>query len=488
MKQQLLLNLDPQIKPLFLRIATAVRLAVKQGVLKAGEVLPSARNLAQQLATNRHTIMAAYQELIAQGWLESSQRRSYRVVTTLPIESSQILAQSTHKAVNKFSWPAKVQSFSGPGIANSWNYEFSFVGGVSDINAFPFKEFRSCMADCLSRPGLSDLGYGSKQGDELFLTQISEYLRRKRGLTNKALVSVNGSQEALFLIAHLMLEPGDKVAVEALGYKPAWDAFKAAGAELLGVRQHEAGIDLQHLEGLFRAGGVKILYLTPLHQYPTTIVIPIRERIEIYRLAAEFNVIIVEDDYDHEFHYDSQPLAPMAADDPCGLVIYLSTFSKIMFPGCRIGVMAIDESLLEAVVNYRTVMNHKPNVLIQNAIGRWMEYGGFERHLRRMTRLYRQRRDAMDESLRQLQQQGFKLDYKLPAGGMALWVDIGQQANDLSQLCHQHSIYLQPESHFHLRPQQDQNRHIRLGFAGMDAEKSRLGLQQIFHYHQLLVG
>ena len=488
MKQELLLKLDLQIKPLFLRIASAVRQAIRQGVLEAGETLPSARNLAQQLNTNRHTIMAAYQELIAQGWLESSERKSYRVVTSLPVESSQLLAQTSNRLASKIRWPEKVTQFSGPGVTNSWNYEFSFVGGVSDINAFPFKEFRSCMSDSLSRPGLSDLGYGSKQGDELFLQQISEYLRRKRGLTNKKLISVNGSQEALFLTAHLMLEPGDKVVVEGLGYKPAWDAFRSAGAELLAVKQHSLGIDLQHLEQLFKGHDIKILYLTPLHQYPTTIVLPIQERMEIYRLAAEFNVIIVEDDYDHEFHYESQPLAPMASDDPCGLVIYLSTFSKIMFPGCRIGVMAIDESLLEAALNYRTVINHKPNVLIQNAIGRWMEYGGFERHLRRMTRLYQQRRDAMHDNLQQLKLQGHELHYVLPAGGMALWVDIGHKAKELSELCHQNSIYLQPEAHFHLFDEQDQNRFIRLGFAGMEAEKSHQGLQQIFHHHQVLVG
>jgi len=295
-------------------------------------------------------------------------------------------------------------------------------------------------------------------------------------------MAVNGSQEALYLIAQVLLKKGDKVAVESLGYRPAWNAFQSAGAELLGIRQHSKGIDVLHLAELIETQNVKLIYLTPLHQYPTTVTLPIDERMKIYKLAAEHNVVIVEDDYDHEFHYNSQPLAPLAADDPQGLVIYLASFSKIMFPGCRVGCIAVDGSLLNTLVNYRMMINHKTSPIMQDAIALWMQDGAFERHLRRMTKLYQQRRDSLVALLNTYKTQGIDLDYLLPAGGMALWLDIKDKASELEAYCLQQNIYIQTESQFHLEQKNNQNRFVRLGFAGMSTGDLTNGLSTIFEF------
>ena len=303
-----------------------------------------------------------------------------------------------------------------------------------------------------------------------------------RSITGKKLIAVNGTQEALYLISKVLLKAGDCVAVESLGYRPAWQAFKTTGAKLVAIRQSEDGIDVSHLKKLITNLAVKLIYLTPLHQYPTTITLPLEQRMQIYALAAKHNVAIVEDDYDHEFHYNSQPLAPMAADDPQGLVIYLASFSKIMFPGCRIGCIAMDESLFTAMINYRSIINHKSNPIIQEAIAYWMKEGGFERHLRKMTKLYQQRRDFMIQQLESYQNKGFNLKYHVPAGGMAIWLDIGNSAKALEEYASTQGVFLQTEHQFHLQGKNDQDRFIRLGFAGMSSDKLAEGLGIIFKF------
>ena len=151
----------------------------------------------------------------------------------------------------------------------------------------------------------------------------------------------------------------------------------------------------ESLEQIINQYSVKLIYLPPLHQYPTTVTLPVSRRMAIYKIAARHNIAIIEDDYDHEFHYRWQPLAPMAANDPRGQIIYLSTFSKIMFPGIRIGFIAVDKSLAQATVNYRTLINHKVSTPLQDAVARWMVSGDFERYLRKITKCYQNRSDLM---------------------------------------------------------------------------------------------
>jgi GntR family transcriptional regulator / MocR family aminotransferase len=479
--KQLTLELDKNVRSVYLRVAAAIRSAIKNGQLKPSETLPSARELAKILRINRHTVMSAYQELIAQGWLESIERKHYRVVCFLPVEASQ--PKSNHKQpLSRFDWPTK-KAFESLTASNpAIDFKYNFAGGMPDLNLFPFKEFKYYMNQSLLKPSIEDLGYANNRGSNEFIQQLKTYLRRARSITDKEIIAVNGTQEALYLIAQLLLRPGDRVAVEPLGYRPAWNAFKSAGAELIAVKQHAKGIDIQHLKEQIIANKIKLIYLTPLHQYPTTVTLPVDERMAIYSLAVKHRVIIVEDDYDHEFHYDSQPLAPMAANDPNGQVIYLASFSKIMFPGSRVGCMAIDPSLAPALLNYRSVVNHKPNCLVQAAIAGWMKNGAFERHLRKMTKIYQQRRAALVEILDEYQQQGVSLDYHLPAGGMAIWLDIKSHASELETYCLENNIYLQTEAQFHLVKKDNQNRFIRLGFAGMDSQKTRQGLAVIFEF------
>jgi GntR family transcriptional regulator/MocR family aminotransferase len=395
----------------YLAIADALRKAIKEGQVAPTEGLPSARKLAQQLLVNRHTIMAALAELVAQGWVEARERSGYRVVEQLPIQSSLVI-NKVQQTQQSFKWQFRVtQNLAVTPKVKASEYPYNFSGGQPDIRKFPFDEFKSHFSQACQRLNIDNLGYGDSRGEADLIEEISTYLRRVRSITDKEIMICNGSQEALYIISQLLLQAGDKVAVEQLGYPPAWAAFERTGAKLVAIKQDERGIIPAHLAQVFAQGKVKLLYLTPLHQYPTTVSLDISRRMQIYQLAVQYGVAIVEDDYDHEFHYDSQPIAPMAADDPAGLVIYISTFSKLMFGGVRIGYVVASNTLVEALAAYKMLINHKCNVLIQQSVAKWMQQGGFEGHLRRMTRLYQKRRDFMVLQLKSYQEQGLPIHF-----------------------------------------------------------------------------
>ena len=279
----------------------------------------------------------------------------------------------------------------------------------------------------------------------------------------------------------MLLSSGDKVAVETLGYPPARQAFQAAGASLVEVIQDQAGICTKHLRHLARSQQLKCIFLTPLNQYPTTVTLSASRREEIYQLALDYNLFIIEDDYEHEFHYRSQPIPTIAATDPANLVIYLTSFSKIMFPAARAGMLAVPAALLQPLVNFRTTINHKPPMLLQDALARWMASGGFERHIRRCTKAYQQRYKNALLQLRRANQLGAQMHCQTPDGGMALWVQTRVDCELLAAQLAQQSIYIQHQGEFSSATSSEVSRHIRLGFAGQSIEKFNLGFNKIIY-------
>lgn len=468
-------------QPKYLQLVSTIRAAIKAGQFLPGDTLPSVKQLSDDQQLNRHTVMKSVAELIAEGWVESIQRVGYRVVAQLPIEGS--LKQSKADSINQRSEVKELQYriVRKGGVIPTYptsNFEFNFAGGRPDMSLFPFAEFKGHMSDTLSRPALHQWGYGDIAGTQDLLEQAKIYLRKTRAIADKEIVITNGSQEAMYIAAQLLLKEGDRVAVEDLGYPPAMAAFKSTGAKLVGIKQDAKGILPDDLEDKILQGRIRLIYLTPLHQYPTTVTLTIGRRMQIYQLASRHQIPIIEDDYDHEFHYRCQPLAPMASQDPNQLVIYVATLSKIMFPGARIGFMAVSKSLANAVESYRMLINHKSNVLMQSAVANWMREGGFERYLRRTTRHYYKRRDHAVQLLN-----GIGLfEFAVPDGGMAIWLKIKDpkiSAAELAGRARESDIFIQHEGEFHLHKSANQDRFIRLGFAGMSENEFRRGMEKL---------
>ena len=473
---------DTQAK--YSQIINAYREAIKTGVLLPDTRLPSARALADFYEVNRHTVMTSLQNLVAEGWLRSEQRKGYVVSSELPIDSS---------AQYKKDLPLKAFSYEFAKPDYDFNevdlsvFTHVFAGGMPDLAAFPKQAFKQSLNMAARQFNAHDMHYSDSAGLPALKGQIISYLSQARALNINDLLICNGSQEALFLVAKAFINLGDFVAIETLGYPPARMAFESCGAALVDIKQDEQGLCVDDLEAQFKLRKIKLLYLTPLHQYPTTVTLPVARRLKIYQLCYQYGVLIVEDDYDHEFHYQCQPLQPMAADDPAGIVIYISTFSKIMCAGARVGYLHAPKPVLSRLKALKKLINHKNDVFMQLAVAHWMETGEFERHLKRMTKSYKARWNAMADTFTTLQKQGLSLSFTKPDGGMAFWLNCHQDVVTLKSKARAKGIYFQSEEEFYhansvrsLKPNDGEISHIRLGFAAQSIEQAQAGLYEIF--------
>jgi GntR family transcriptional regulator/MocR family aminotransferase len=456
--------------PLYLRISTEIRDAIKRGQILPGEILPSCRKLAVQIEANRHTVMAALDQLVAEGWIQAEPRKGYRVANEQPSKFF------TAKTLTKEIKAAEKIDLSTSKFEK--NLKWDFRSGTSDLRLFPFDELKSCLNESLRRNAPNLLGYGNPLGHEPFIYELHKYLRRVRALTGRDLIVTHGSQEAIFIAANILLKSKDEVAIESLSYPSAVSAFSSVGANLNPLSIDSDGIDPDSFARLCKKKKIKLLYLTPLHQYPTTVTLSSPRRMVIYEIAAKNGVWILEDDYDHEYHYRCQPLAPMAAEDPAEIVVYISTLSKILFPSARLGFAAVPHALTEKFVEFRKMVSTQNDSLIQDAVARWMRNDGFQRHLNRTRRTYEKRLQSTVETLEGFQASGLPLEWKVPDGGMAIWIKTPWNTDQLYDLAVQEGIMFQPERPTRLDKRQ--GNHLRLGFARHTADEQSAGLGKLF--------
>ena len=471
-------------KAKYVQIIDVYRNAIQSGSLLPGTVLPSARALSFYYQVNRHTVMNALQGLVAEGWLTSIQRRGYVVSEHLPINTSEKYTKQRSVKPFEYNFSMPLQQTSEVDLSA---FDYIFAGGLPDLSAFPKQKFKQSLSMAARQFNAHDMHYSESTGLPSLKHQILRYLGQARALNVDDLLICNGSQEALYLVAKGFINQGDFVAIETLGYPPARQAFESCGAALVDIAQDEQGICVDDLETQFKFRKIKLLYLTPLHQYPTTVTLPIARRLEIYRLCYQYGVLIIEDDYDHEFHYQCRPLQPMAADDPAGIVIYISTFSKIMCAGARLGYLHSAKPVLAHLKELKKLINHKNDVFTQLAVAHWMETGEFERHLKRMTKSYKARWQAMNSTLNALKAQDLNLSFIKPDGGMAFWLNCHQDVVALKLRAREKGIYFQSEEEFYhpnsvrsLKPNDGEVSHIRLGFASQTVEQAEAGIYKIF--------
>jgi GntR family transcriptional regulator/MocR family aminotransferase len=287
-------------------------------------------------------------------------------------------------------------------------------------------------------------------------------LAATRGLaaTGSDVMVTRGSQMALSLIARAVLKRGDVVAVEALGYRAAWDAFREAGARLIPLPLDDEGAQVERLAG---RDDVRAVYLTPHHQFPTTVTLGPGRRLRLLELARLHRFAVVEDDYDHEFHYDGRPVLPLASVDRAGSVIYVGTLSKVLAPGLRLGFVVAPGPVLERLEAQRAVADTQGDPVLETAVAELLEEGEVQRHVRRARRVYAQRRHVLLAALDR--HFGRRLRVRTPAGGVAVWakavpaVDVERWA----QAALAGGVHFQPARRFALdgraRP------FLRLGYA-----------------------
>jgi GntR family transcriptional regulator/MocR family aminotransferase len=404
-------------EPVFQQIAQAIRADIRRGRLRPGDPLPGSRSLAETLSVHRNTVLAAYRELEAEGWTTAEQRTT-RVALDLPqapATRKPLLDGAEGRPGYDLSTPAPRRSLREPGL-------LSFGGGVPDLRLVPTDLLARAYRRALASREL--LGYGDARGEARLRGALARLLSETRGLavSEDHLMIAGGSQGALDLVARTLIRPGDRVAVEDPGYPAAWATLRGAGAELVPVPVDEAGLQVESLAARLAEGPLRAVYLTPHHQFPTTVTMSAPRRLRLLDLARRHRLAVLEDDYDAEFHFECRPVLPLAGDDPGAVVIYLGTLSKILAPGLRLGFVAGPRALVEALATRRGTADGQGDQVVQRAAAELLEDGLLQRHARKMRRIYGARREVLAGALGQHLAGAVAFD--LPAGGMSLWLRV----------------------------------------------------------------
>ncbi len=397
-------------EPLFLQIARGISGDVRRGRLKPGDSLPGSRTLATELGVHRNTVLAALRELEAEGWIEAEARIT-RVARNLPaVPKSEPLPKSGLGF--DLVAPPPLADLAPPG----WK-GLDLAGGLPDPRLIPVEELGRALRRALkARPTLLD--YGSSLGEPRLRAALASLLGEVRGLAcpPEQLMITAGSLQAVDLAARLLIRPGDRVGVEDPGYPPVWQTLRAAGAELVPLPVDREGLCVEHLDTLLP---LRAIYLTPHHQFPTTVTLSAARRLRLLDLARRHRIALLEDDYDFEFHFEGRPVLPLASGDSGGVVVYMGTLSKILAPGLRLGWVAGPKALVEALGGQRRMGDLHGNRVMEGAVAEFIEDGLLQRHARKMRRVYAERREALLEALdRHLAQ---ALEVVPTGGGLSLW-------------------------------------------------------------------
>lgn len=394
------------------QLAAQLRSLISDGRLKAGQRLPSSRALAAGLGISRNTVTHAIEQLAAEGYLNVSPSR--RPVVALG--AALVTVRGT----------GAVSGMASPGQASAWARQLSgsgwpplyrgrprpFQPGLADEREFPREIWGRCLRHAANRRGRRS---DPACNDPALQAALLDHLATHRGISARPeqVIVVPSAQAGLALIACVMIDAGDVAWIESPGYGGAYAAASAAGADIVGVPVDGEGLTIP-------AGAQvpKLVFVTPSHQYPTGRLMPVGRRLELLRFAAGIGAAIVEDDYDGEFHYDGRPVAALAALDPDASVFYVGTFSKAMSADIRVGYLAVPEAMISTFELAQRHLGLLTAATVQAALAEFIARGAYLAHVRRMTRLYRERRDCLIGALRE--EAGDRFAIEAPAGGMQL--------------------------------------------------------------------
>ncbi|TDD70670.1 PLP-dependent aminotransferase family protein [Jiangella aurantiaca] len=372
------------------RIYRSLRDGVRDGRLRPGDRMPPTRELARTLNVSRGTVATAYERLTAEGFLVGRVGAGTFVAATAVGASSSPPAAGALRP--RAGWD---RAPSSPSALPAARYDFQV--GVPDVRLFPYDTWRRLVAaEWRPRRGAGrdrePAGYADPAGHPGLRAAVARYVGYARSVRAGAedVVVTNGAQQALDLLARVLLAPGDVVAVEEPGYPPAREVFAAHGAPVVGVPVDGDGLVVSRLPRAAR-----LVYVTPSHQFPLGVAMSLHRRLELLAWADAHDAAVVEDDYDSEYRFADRPLEPLHTLDDGGRVVYVGTFSKTLLPGLRLGFVVVPPSLREAVRAARRVADVHGPVATEAALARFMDEGLLARHIRRTAKVYAQRRSAV---------------------------------------------------------------------------------------------
>ncbi|XEC94527.1 PLP-dependent aminotransferase family protein [Paenibacillus tarimensis] len=446
--------------PLYAQLYNYIKERIESGSIPQGSKLPPIRQLSLYLKISKNTVEAAYQQLFAEGYIESERRIGLRV---LPLEEVGLKSPS-----NRSVSPKKHDE-------ESFRYDFRY--GDVDTIRFPMNIWKKCLSDSLSRDPQQIFGYGHPQGSPELREELADYLFQSRGVTCHAdqIYICAGTQHAVSAAVRLLGLRGQNVAMEDPGYNGVRTVFRNEGCTLLPVSVGHDGLNADELVSM---PDVRAVYVTPSHQFPLGMVLSVQKRMRLLQWAARHEAFIIEDDYDSEFRYLGQPIPSLKALDSKERVIYLGTLSKSFLPAARLSYMVLPVTMKAELEEMFSVYSNPVSPIIQQAVFLFMSRGHFSRHIRKMRRLYQAKHKTLMNAIQQYM--GDRVTIIGHKSGLHILLDVKQGGGgQLIDQAAQSGVKVYTPHIYWMDQGQCPSSYVMLGFGGLSEEEIEDGVRML---------
>jgi GntR family transcriptional regulator/MocR family aminotransferase len=443
--------------------------AIQRGFLIKGMKLPGTRVLSRLLQVNRNTVITVYDELESQGWIEVLSNKGSFILNKLDGKNQKIKPYS-QKYIADYP-PHTGFNFKQSNILDNpferSNCKLTFNDGLPDMRLLQINQLSKLYSSSLKRKkNQTDAESFHQEGREFFKENLSNFLNLTRGLhiSKNNIIITRSIEMGIYIAAEILVSAGDIVVVGELSYFVTNMIFQKAGAKILTVPVNDEGIDVEAVKKLCEKKKIRMLYLTPHHHYPTTVTLSARRRLDLLELSHKYGFIILEDDYDYDFHYGNSRVLPLASADSRGMVVYVGSFGKSLVPGFRMGFIIAPQNLITEMYKFLGIIDRQGDVFMEYVLGEMIEDGEIHRHLKKTSKTYKERRDHFAQLL-QTQLNNY-VEFTTPTGGLAFWTKWDPSINlmEFRKNCSEQGVFI-PKSLLY------QTRNItamRLGFGSFN--------------------
>jgi GntR family transcriptional regulator/MocR family aminotransferase len=414
------------IQPLYIQVAQQIINAIQRGYLVEGNKLPGTRILSDILHIHRNTAVAIYDELASQGWVNIIANKGTFVL--IPDENSTKIKASGQKINEAYDYPENSgfpfqQSLNLASTEDKTNSKYIINDGKPDLRLHPTHQFSRWYAAAMKRKSLiSKWNTAHTTSASIFKTQLSNYLNATRGfrISSNNIVNTRSAEMSLYIVSQLLIQPQDVVLVGQLSNYASNMIFQQAGAMIKTVPVDDDGLDVDYIKMHFLKKSIRCIYVNANRDYPTTVTLSAKRRLQLLQLAKDYGFAIIEDDFDNDFQFDGSAMLPMATADTNGMVIYLGKFGQSLFPSFHTGFIVAPNNFVSEAKNYLQLLDKQGDLIQEQMLSELISEGEIYRLKKKNSITYKRRRDCACHFLEHYFRDVIK--FKVPSGGLAIWL------------------------------------------------------------------